>query len=231
MASLKMKGDLAELEVATDLLGRGYKIAIPYGEDWDFDLIFERDGQLERVRVEYTRSNGEFVAVRCRSHSLTNGRVRRTKHYTAAMIELAAVYDEATDRCYYAPATELGRGKAMLHLRLQDPLNAQRVGIRFASGPRGSAAATGSVPTFVPWHPKHAPAWSQRDSNPRPPGCKPDALPTELWPQQGNSTADPWPIPAAAPGRPCPSPASRRAAALVGGWARSLDLEDGDATS
>jgi hypothetical protein len=87
MASLKMKGDLAELEVATDLLGRGYKIAIPYGEDWDFDLIFERDGQLERVQVKYTRSNGEFVAVRCRSHSLTNGRVRRTKHYTAAMID------------------------------------------------------------------------------------------------------------------------------------------------
>jgi PD-(D/E)XK endonuclease len=42
MTSLKMKGDLAELKVATDLLERGYKIAIPYGEDWDFDLIFSR---------------------------------------------------------------------------------------------------------------------------------------------------------------------------------------------
>jgi hypothetical protein len=29
MASLKMKGDLAELKVAADLLERGYKIAIP----------------------------------------------------------------------------------------------------------------------------------------------------------------------------------------------------------
>jgi hypothetical protein len=35
----KAKGDLAELKVAADLRARGYKIAFPYGEDWDFDLI------------------------------------------------------------------------------------------------------------------------------------------------------------------------------------------------
>jgi hypothetical protein len=29
MATLKTKGDLAELKVATDLLERGYRIAIP----------------------------------------------------------------------------------------------------------------------------------------------------------------------------------------------------------
>jgi PD-(D/E)XK endonuclease len=83
MASLKMKGDLAELKVATDLLERGYKIAIPYGEDWDFDLIIERHGALERVQVKHAKSNGEFIPVRCRSQSLTNGKVRKTKRYTA----------------------------------------------------------------------------------------------------------------------------------------------------
>ena len=63
MASLKMKGDLAELKVATDLLERGYKIAIPYGEDWDFDLIFSRANRLERVQVEHATSNGAFITV------------------------------------------------------------------------------------------------------------------------------------------------------------------------
>ena len=44
----KAKGDLAELKVAADLRARGYRIAIPYGEDWDFDLILCRsDGALE----------------------------------------------------------------------------------------------------------------------------------------------------------------------------------------
>ncbi len=49
----KAKGDLAELKVATDLRARGYKIAFPYGEDWNFDLILSREnGALERVRGE-----------------------------------------------------------------------------------------------------------------------------------------------------------------------------------
>jgi hypothetical protein len=54
MASLKTKGDLAELKVAADLVERGYRIAIPFGEDNDFDLILIRGGQLERVQVKYT---------------------------------------------------------------------------------------------------------------------------------------------------------------------------------
>jgi hypothetical protein len=133
MASLKMKGDLAELKVATDLLERGYKLAIPYGEDCDFDLIFERNAQLERVQVKYTQSNGDFIIVRCRSHSLTKGKVRKTKRYTAATIDWLAVYDRTTDRCYYVPAAELADGRSELVLRLSPPRNNQRAGIRVAA--------------------------------------------------------------------------------------------------
>ena len=78
MAPLKAKGDLAEMMVAADLMRRGHKVAIPYGEDWDYDLIVCRDGSLERVQVKHTRSDGRVIEVRCRSHSLTNGRVRET---------------------------------------------------------------------------------------------------------------------------------------------------------
>lgn len=35
----KAKGDIAELKVAADPRSRGYKLAFPYGEDVDFDLI------------------------------------------------------------------------------------------------------------------------------------------------------------------------------------------------
>jgi hypothetical protein len=52
MAALKMLGDLAEMAVATDLLRRGYKVAFPYGEDWDYDLILCREQALERVQVK-----------------------------------------------------------------------------------------------------------------------------------------------------------------------------------
>jgi len=134
MAPLKAKGDLAEVMIAADLIRRGYRIAIPYGEDWNFDLILCRDElRLERVQCKYSTSNGICVVVRCRSHSLTNGRVRATKRYTAAMIDWLAVYDPTTDRCYYVPSTELGDGMNVMHLRLTPARNNQRRRVRLAS--------------------------------------------------------------------------------------------------
>jgi Holliday junction resolvase-like predicted endonuclease len=132
MASTKTKGDLAELMVAADLRRKGYKVAIPFGEDWDYDLIIERDGNLERVQVKYAESDGVVLTVRCWSSSLTNGKVRHIKRYTAAMIEWLAVYDRFTDRCCYIPAAELGEGRSIMHLRLSPTLNGQRAGINFA---------------------------------------------------------------------------------------------------
>jgi hypothetical protein len=133
MAPLKAKGDLAELMVATDLLRRGYKIALPYGEDWDYDLILCRDERLERVQVKYTESDRKVITVRCRSHSLTNGKIRATKHYTAHTVDWIAVYDRTSDRCYYVPSAELGSGRTTLSLRVASTLNNQRIGIRPAT--------------------------------------------------------------------------------------------------
>jgi hypothetical protein len=132
MAVTKTKGDLAELMVAADLREKGYKIAFPFGEDWDYDLIFDNAGKLERVQVKYAESDGVVLAVRCRSHSLTNGKIRQTKRYTAAMIDWLAVYDRFTERCYYVPAAKLGDGMSLMHLRLAPTLNGQHAGINFA---------------------------------------------------------------------------------------------------
>jgi hypothetical protein len=126
----KGKGDLAELMVAADLRRRGFKIAIPFGEDCDFDLVLIRDDRLERVQVKYAESNGIVIPVRCSSHSLTNGKVRKTKRYTAKTIDLLAVYDRTSSRCYYIPASELGEGRSILHLRLKPALNKQYLGTR-----------------------------------------------------------------------------------------------------
>jgi len=129
----KAKGDLAELRVAADLRARGYKIAFPYGEDWDFDLIVARDGALERVQVKYARSAGGRLAVRCRSHSLTGGKVIRTKCYTAETIDWLAVYDHTTERVYYIPAAELGSGMFEMTLRVDPARNNQLRGVRPAA--------------------------------------------------------------------------------------------------
>ena len=133
MAPLKQKGDLAEMLVAADLVRRGYKVALPFGEDWDYNLIVERAGRLERVQVKYAESNGAVICVRARTHSLTNGRVIAVKRYTAAIIDWLAVYDRTSDRCYYIHASVLGRGMNSLSLRLSPARNSQRRGVRLAA--------------------------------------------------------------------------------------------------
>ena len=48
------------------------------------------------------------------------------------MIDWLAVWDCVLDRCFYVPATELGKGMNNLHIALRTPLNNQNAGIRFA---------------------------------------------------------------------------------------------------
>ena len=142
---------------------QGHRIAIPFGDDWDFDLVLCRGGTFERVQVKYVRSNGVVIPVRCRTHSLTNGKVRSVKHYTAETIDWLAVYDETSDRCFYIPAAFLGKGRSIIHLRLKPTLNGQQVGVNLAS----DFTRLSEVPCE---------RWSQSDSNRRPFGCKPNAL-------------------------------------------------------
>jgi hypothetical protein len=126
VALTKQKGDSAELRVAHDLVEQGHSVAFPFGEDCDFDLILCRDdGRLERVQVKYTRSDGVVVAVRCQSASLTKGRVKAIKRYTARTIDWIAVFDATSEACYYVPASMLGAGRCMLTLRLGPARNGQ----------------------------------------------------------------------------------------------------------
>ena len=133
MASLKKKGNLAELKVAADLASRGCEISIPFGEDCSYDLVADFGGRFHRVQAKYTKSDGHVVIVGCRSHSLTNGKVRRTKIYTSAMVDWVAAYDQTSDCCYYVPSWMLGeQGHPALHLRLTPTRNGQRARIRWA---------------------------------------------------------------------------------------------------
>ena len=138
MAPLKTKGDLAELLIAADLMKRGFRVAFPFGEDSDFDLIFWRppDLRLERLQAKYATSDGRVVPVRTRSHSLTNGRVRATKRYTAETIDWLGVFDATTEQVFYIPASELGSGMNVMHLRLVPARNNQRERIRMADNYR-----------------------------------------------------------------------------------------------
>jgi hypothetical protein len=132
MAPLKQKGDLAELMVAADLRRRGYKISIPFGEDCDYDFVVERRGRLERVQVKQTTSDGSIVTVRCLSLSLTNGRVKTRKLYTAQTVDWIAAWESRSGVIYYVPSSVFD-GFSQLSLRLAPTRNNQSLRIRHAA--------------------------------------------------------------------------------------------------
>src|SRR4051812_45954202 len=132
MAPLKQKGDTAELAVALDIRRRGYPVCFPFGEDCDYDLVVDRGDRLERVQVKYTESDGAVIHVRCRAISVTNGKVVNTKCYTANEIDWLAIFDATTERCYYVPASHLGAGRHMMHLRLMPARSGRKQGINWA---------------------------------------------------------------------------------------------------
>ncbi len=126
------KGDLAVLAVATDLMKKGHKVAIPFGDSWNYDLIVMKP-DVVRVQVKYVKSNSETLTVRTRVHTVLAGRVSKTKTYTAEMIDVIAVYDRTTDQCFYLPVS-LVEGRESIILRLTSVTKCGRVkGVNWAS--------------------------------------------------------------------------------------------------
>lgn len=126
MTKTTEKGDYGVAMVIADVKKRGYKIALPMGEDWPFDLIVQRDNKLERIQCKYTESDGAVIKAKCGS---TSGYVNYK--YTAEHIDWIAVYDKTTDKCYYIDAHELGEGKNHMFLRLT-PTKSGRVKVTWA---------------------------------------------------------------------------------------------------
>lgn len=128
MGDSKRKGGIAESAVIRTALERGYRVAIPFGEDAPYDLIVDRNGVLEKVQCKYVESNGEFIVVRCRSTNSWS-----TLKYTAADVDWIATFDATTDACYFVPSSILDSGRAVLHLRLAPTRNNQVQGVRLGA--------------------------------------------------------------------------------------------------
>jgi hypothetical protein len=128
-----LKGDTAEMIIATEAMKRGYKVSFPFGHDSSYDLIIDRNGALERVQVKSTTSTEDKITCQSRSAGRENGKLVH-RNYTSAMIEWLAIYDERECMCYFVPAEDLGStGKDHVILRLQPTKNGQKKGIMWAS--------------------------------------------------------------------------------------------------
>ena len=127
MTSRKQKGDFGEAMVFAAVVKLGYKVAVPWGEDWRYDLIVLRNDKLERVQCKYVESDGKRIEVPCKSSYRGT-----TVVYTSDNIDWIAVYDRTSDACYFLPASMLGTGRRSITLRLTPPKNGQTKSILMA---------------------------------------------------------------------------------------------------
>jgi hypothetical protein len=107
--------------VMADALRRGYKVAMPLGEDWRYDLIILKNGQLVRVQCKYVESAKGVIKVRCETHD-----GRSYYKYKQDDLDYIAVYDKVTEKCYYVECSYLGNGRGSISLRTQEAKNGQK---------------------------------------------------------------------------------------------------------
>lgn len=120
-AATKTKGDIGQVKVMGDLLTRGYKVALPLGEDWRYDLIVDKNSKLLRIQCKYVESTNGVIKVRCETHD-----GRSYYKYKQEDLDYIAVYDKVTDGCYYISCKYLGKGRGSISLRTKEAKNRQK---------------------------------------------------------------------------------------------------------
>src|SRR6266849_3381642 len=124
-AITKIKGDLGQAMVMADALKRGYKVALPIGEDWRYDLIILKNKNLLRIQCKYAESTKGVIKVRCETHD-----GRSYYRYQQEDLDYIAIYDKVTEKCYYVECSYLGKnGRGSLNLRTKIAKNGQKKNI------------------------------------------------------------------------------------------------------
>lgn len=126
-APTKTKGDIGQVKVMGDLLVKGYKVALPLGEDWRYDLIVDKDHKLLRIQCKYVEARNGFIKVRCETHD-----GRNYYKYRREDLDYIAVYDEVSKTCYYISNSYINGHRASINLRFTKPKNNQEKKILYA---------------------------------------------------------------------------------------------------
>jgi hypothetical protein len=124
----KTKGDLGVLHAQLDLARRGYAILLPLTEHAAFDLVAYRDARFLRVQVKYRAARNGVVGFQL-STCWTDRHGIHTTPVDRAEVDVFCIYCPDTDRCYYVDTQSC---PTRVQLRIDEPRNAQRKGIRWA---------------------------------------------------------------------------------------------------
>lgn len=132
----KDKGDLAVGMVVSDLLVNGYDYAPLMSEHLPFDLIAinPENGDLRKLQIKYRTlsKNGSITVALFSSHADRHG--SHVKPVDRSMFDAYAIYCREIHQIYYIKTSEVPNELSVRFvLRVTEPKNGQKAGIRMAS--------------------------------------------------------------------------------------------------
>lgn len=100
----KLKGDIAETSVIAKCVKLGYKVCIPVGDRFTYDLILDINNRLLKIQVKaaYLASDGSIKCSGSR-RTLTNRITIKYKTYNKGDFDYVIVYDLINENYYIIP--------------------------------------------------------------------------------------------------------------------------------
>ena len=122
-------GEKSEGQVLAALLKAGKTVLMPFGDNQRYDFVVEDAGNFLRIQCKTgNMKKGSVVFPTC-SSSVHRGGPRRTYE---GEVDFFGVYCRETEECYLVPIAELAGRDREASLRVDEPKNGQKVGIRRA---------------------------------------------------------------------------------------------------
>jgi len=100
----KLKADIAESAVTTELLKRGFRVLRPTGDRLPYDLAVDRAGTLVRIQVKsawFNKTDACYVVDARRTK--TNRRKMQRQWYSDRDFDFAIIYLDDVDVFYVLP--------------------------------------------------------------------------------------------------------------------------------
>lgn len=113
----KQIGDETEARIIATLIGEGYTVSIPFGDNDKYDLVVDTGDRLLRNQCKTGWIEDEVVRFKTASKTTTNGNV--TMDGYDGEIDAFAVRCKDTDELYWVPIEDAGSKST--YLRLTEP--------------------------------------------------------------------------------------------------------------
>lgn len=124
----KRKGEISESIIVSEMLKKGYNVSVPFGENTRYDLIIDKNGQLEKVQCKTGRLKKGVIKFNTVSTRSNYSETREINY--EGEIDKFVVYCPDLERIFEVPEEKAPNGE--MKLRVEEPANNQKKGINWA---------------------------------------------------------------------------------------------------